>query len=88
MDTTQLLLTIVLTITMILSIIIGFQVIFILRELRKTLKSINKIIEEFEIIGTGLEHGLSEVVGFLNGFKTLLKVVGFLKHKKNAETKQ
>src|SRR3989339_1525909 len=71
MDTTQLLLTIVLTLSTIFSVVIGIQLILVLKELRKTLKNVNLIIQGFESIGLGLEHGMSEVVGFLNGFKAV-----------------
>lgn len=85
MDTTQLLLSIVLTVSTVFLIAIGIQLFIVLLELRKTLKSINTIIAGFESIGVGLEHGLSEVVGFLNGFKSLLKLGDILK--KNEKSK-
>ena len=81
MDPTQLLLTIVLTLTTILLIIVGIQLIFVLREVRKTLRNINAIVEGFENVSVGLEHGLTEVVGFVNGFKTILKILTTFNHK-------
>ncbi len=86
-DTTQLLLTIVLTLTTLLLIIIGVQLIFVLRDLRTTLKKVNSIIDGFENIGVGLDHGIGEVVGFINGIKTLLKVVDTVASKKHDKTK-
>ncbi|NTU46177.1 hypothetical protein HGA88_00975 [Candidatus Roizmanbacteria bacterium] len=87
MDTTQLLLTIVLSLTTILLVIVGVQLIFVLRELKTTLHNVNKIIEGFETMGTGLHHGVSEVVGFLNGFKAIVKTVELAKLKKNEKNK-
>lgn len=87
-DTTQLLLTIVLSLTTFLLIFVGIQLIFVLRELRTTLKKINTIVESFENIGVGLDHGFTEVVGFINGVKTILKVVDSVSsHKKHEKTK-
>lgn len=86
MDTTQLLLTLVLTITAILFVIIGIQLIFLLKELRKTLKKVNAIVQGFESTGVGLEHGLAEVIGFFNGFKSLLKLFDFFGDKKNEKS--
>lgn len=83
MDTTQLLLTIVLSLSTLLLIVIGVQLIFVLKELRQTLRNINKIAEGFESIGGGLNHGLSEVTGFINGAKTFLKIVDVIGGKKN-----
>ena len=82
-DTTQLLLTIVLTLTTLLLIFVGVQLIFVLREFRATLKRVNTIIDGFENIGVGLDHGLAEVLGFINGIKTILKVVETVKQKKH-----
>lgn len=50
MDTTQLLLTIILTITTVLSVVIGLQLIFVLREIRLTVKKIGTFVEELEEI--------------------------------------
>lgn len=83
MDSTQLLLTIVLSLSTILLIVIGLQLIFLLKELRQAIKNANKIIEGFESVGVGLEHGLAEVGGFINGFKALLKIIEHTHKKKN-----
>ncbi|QQG44535.1 MAG: hypothetical protein HYW86_01305 [Candidatus Roizmanbacteria bacterium] len=87
MDTTQLLLTIVLSLSTILLVIIGLQLVFILRELRKVLKNINQVIDEFGSLGSGLQGGLSEITGFLNGFKTIIKVIDIALPKKHEKTK-
>lgn len=87
MDTTQLLLTIVLSLSTILLVFIGVQLIFVLRDLRKTLNNVNKIIEGFDSLGVGLQSGLSELTGFLNGFKTFTKVFDLFINKKNEKTR-
>lgn len=86
MDTTQLLLTIVLSLSTCLLIVIGIQLIFVLRELKKTLHNINRIVDGFNSLGSGLEHGLSEVAGFMNGVKVLLKMVDVV-HKKHEKSR-
>lgn len=85
MDTTQLLLTVVLTVTTALLIVVGIQLIFILKELRKILHKANRIIENFERVGVSLEHGFSEFLGFFSGLKTIFKVVDLIHAKKNAK---
>ncbi len=87
MDATQLLLSVVLTVTTILLVVIGIQLIFILRDFRKTIKKVNGIIEEFEKIGMNVEHGFSEVTGFFQGAKTLFKIIDIIHSKKNAKSK-
>ena len=49
MDTTQLLLTIVLSLTGLLVVIVGVHLIFVLRDIRKTLKKANKLLDEFHV---------------------------------------
>ena len=87
MDTTQLLLTIVLTITTVLLIAVGIQLIFVLREVRKTFLKINGIIESLEKVGVSVQHSFSEVSGFVSGVKSIFKVVDFIHSKKNAKSK-
>jgi hypothetical protein len=63
-------------------ILIGIQLIFVLKELRTALKKINNIIEGFEKVGINLEHGFHEFVGFFTGFKTIFKIFEHLSSKK------
>ncbi|MFH0979663.1 MAG: hypothetical protein V1803_01815 [Candidatus Roizmanbacteria bacterium] len=50
MDTTQFLLTAVLTITTVLLIIIGLQLVFVLKEIRLTIKKIGVFVDDLENI--------------------------------------
>ncbi len=86
MDTTQLLLTIILTVSTIFAVIIGIQLILVLKELRKTMKKINQIIEGFESVGLGLEHGFGEILGFFHGFRGILKTVDYITQKKHEKS--
>lgn len=88
MDSVQFLLTVVLTITTILLVVAGIQLIFVLKEVRTVLKKVNNIVSGFEKVGLSVEHGFSEIKGFLAGAKTLLKVVDIIHSKKNAKSKQ
>lgn len=87
MDSTQLLLTVVLTITTILLVVVGIQLVFVLKELRKTLQKVNFIIENFERVGVSLEHNFSEFLGFFSGVKSLFKIVDLIHAKKNSKSK-
>lgn len=87
MDATQLLLSVVLTVTTILLVVVGIQLIFILKDLRKTIKKVNGIVEEFEKMGTTVEHGFSELTGFFHGAKALFKIIDIIHSKKNAKPK-
>jgi uncharacterized protein YoxC len=83
MDTTQMLLTIVLSVTTILLIIVGIQLFFVLQELRLTLKKARRIVDGFEKVGVSLEHGMGEMTGFVTGFKTLFKIIEMVQSKKH-----
>ncbi len=87
MDTTQLLLTVTLTVSTIFLIVVGIQLIFVLRELRRTLKKINNIVEGVEKLGMGIEHGWNEITGFLAGAKTIFKLTDHLHRKKHGKDK-
>jgi len=86
MDTTQLLLTVVLTITTIFLVIVGIQLIFILRDFRRLLKKVNSIVDELEKAGVSLEHGFSEINGFLSGIKVLFRIINTFHHKKHGKS--
>ena len=87
MDTTQLLLTVVLTVTTILLVVVGIQLIFILKDFRKLLKRVNNIVDQLEKIGVSFEHGFSEISGFISAIKTLFRLVNTLHAKKNVRSK-
>jgi len=87
MDTTQLLLTVVLTVTTVLLVVVGIQLIFVLKEARKTLQKVNGIIGNFEKVGLSVEHTFSELTGFVSGLKTIFKVIDLIHAKKNTKPK-
>lgn len=81
MDQTQVILTITLTLSTIFLIIIGVQLIFLLRDLRKITRKMVNVIDALEKFGLSLEHGFSEVLGFLAGLKTIIKLADLIKKK-------
>ncbi len=88
MDTIQILLLIVLVISTIFLTVVGIQLTLVLFELRKTLNNVNKIIKGFDSIGVGLQHGIGEATGFINGFKTVIKVIDLYKTAQNEKSKK
>lgn len=88
MDTIQILLLIVLVISTIFLTIVGIQLTLFLFELGKAIRSINKIVKGFDAVGVGLKHGIGEATGFINGFKTILKIVDLYKNTQNGKSKK
>jgi len=83
MESTQLLLTIILSISSLLLIVIGIQCILLLKELRKTVQHVSHIIEYFDSVGADLGPSLSEMGGFIQGIKTVFDIVVSTKHEKS-----
>lgn len=83
MDPIQILLVIILTLSTFFLSIIGVQLFITLRELRRTLRNANRVIEGFESMGVGLNQGFQEVVGFMNGFKVVLRAINLVSQSKN-----
>lgn len=88
MDTTQLLLTVVVTVLTILLSIIGVQVVFILAELRKTIEKMNKIIDDAGQVSGGISRSVTGMTGMFEGIKTGLNLVNLFGRKKNKEEKE
>lgn len=86
MDQTQLILTLALTISSVILVIIGIQLILVLRDVRKILRRVTAIFDALERAGLTVEHGFSEIYGFLAGFKTIFKIIDLF-HKKNGKGK-
>ncbi len=83
MDTTQILLAVTLSVTTIFLVIVGIQVVLLLREIRETLRRTNNIIEGFERVGMGVESGFNEVVGFFSGIKSVFRILDTFKKKRD-----
>ncbi len=85
-DTSQILIVAAITIMTVILTIIGVQLIFVLREVRRVLTRFDTVMEEVEKIGLGIGNGYSEISGFLSGAKNLFMLTDFLaarKKKKN-----
>lgn len=87
MDTTQLLLTTTLAVTTIFLIVVGVQLFFVLRELQKTIHRVNSIVDGFEKVGGAVQHGFTEVFGFLAGIKTFFKAADAVSKKRHERRK-
>lgn len=83
-DTVQVVLLIVIILLTALLIAVGVQVFFILKELRKTVKKANKILENTETITSSVSEPMSFVTGLLFSAKSLdiiKKILGSKKKK-------
>ena len=67
--------------TIVLSLV-GVQIIFLLRDLRKTLAKIDSILENTQNFSSRLSHSLDSFGATISGFKTALSILGFFKKEK------
>lgn len=87
MDQTQLILSVALTVSTVILVIVGVQLILVLKDLRKILKKVNTVFDALEKFGLSLNHGFSEVYGFIAGFKTIFKIIDLFHKKKDGKEK-
>jgi len=81
-DAVQLILLLVIITLTVLLVILGVQVFYILRDLRRTVKKTNKILENAEGITEGIQGPITAISSFVLGTKatSLVTLVGFIKH--------
>jgi len=81
-DIQILLINIALTLTTLLLIALGIHLILVLREIRRAVRKIYFVLESFEKAGVNAKEGMEEIVGFLNGVKTAIKLASKVKKTK------
>lgn len=82
MDTAQALLIAVVIVLTVMLVIIGLQVFFILRDLRRTIDKANKVLDNTEEITESVSAPVSSFSSLLMGLQSGKTVVSFLKRLK------
>lgn len=75
LDLTQILLVIVITTLTILLTFIGVQIIYILREIRKSIEKFNKMLDDAGTITEAISHPISGLGGVVEGLKSGVKAI-------------
>jgi len=78
-DSTQIVLFLVIIVLTILLVVLGIQVFFILRELRRAVAKANKILEDTGIITESVSTPLATLSSLMMGVKTGVSVANLLK---------
>ena len=86
METTQILLIIVVVVLTILLAVIGVQVVFILNEVRKMAEKANLMMDDASKVTGGISRSLTGMSGLLEGIKTGLTFVGLFGKKHEPKT--
>lgn len=85
MDPAQILLLIVVTVLTLLLLLLGLQVYFILRELRKTVIKMNKVLDDAGLISESVAQPVSNLSGIITGVKTGLSILSIFNKKKHKD---
>ncbi len=85
-DTTQILLISVITVLTILLTVIGIQVVYILKEFRKSIEKVNKILDDAGIASNAMAKSIAGFSGISSGLKAVLSIFSsFRKDKEKDE---
>lgn len=88
-DLSQVLLVIVITTLTILLAFIGIQIVYLLREVRRSIEKINKMLDDAGIITESIAQPIAGLGGMIEGLKSGVKAVevigNFLTKKKKKE---
>jgi len=86
MDLTQILVIIILSVSVIFMVIVGFFFVQLLRELNKLVKKAHGVVEGFERMGSGLENGFNDMAGFVGGIKSVIKILEIFKKRNSTRS--
>lgn len=84
-EPTQILLIVVVTILTIILTIIGVQFFFILKEIKKSIQKMNKMLDDGITVSGVFTKSISGISGLLQGVKTGLSVLNIFKKGKKEE---
>lgn len=85
LEPTQILLIVVITLLTIVLTIIGVQFFFILKDVRKSVQKINKILEDSGLVSGVMAKSITGFSGLLSGIKTGLSLVNIFKKDREEE---
>lgn len=85
MEATQILLIIIVATLTIILTIIGVQFIFILKEFKKSIKKVNRVLDDGTFISGTVVKSVSGISGLLAGVKTGLSMLNFFHKEKDTK---
>ena len=90
MDTAQILLLVVVVVLTFLLLLLGIQVYFILREFMRTIRKVNKVLDDTGVITESISAPMADFSSLVTGLKTGVSLLGLFtkKKKKQEETEE
>jgi len=87
-DSTQILLIgVVVALTLLLSVI-GVQVFFILREVRKSIQKVNKMLDDAGIVSESIAKPIASLSDSITGLASIGGLLGWFQKKRNEKRKK
>lgn len=91
-DLSQVLLVIVITTLTLLLTFIGIQIVYILREVRRTIEKVNKMLDDAGMITESIAHPIAGLGGMIDGLKSGAKAIeavgNFLSRKRKEKAQE
>lgn len=84
MDPAQILLFSVVSVLTILLIALGFQVFLILREVKRTLDKVNKLLDDISLVSDSVARPIVGFANFVDGIKNFKNIVDLVLDRKEA----
>ena len=81
----QILLFLVVAILTTLLAISGVQVIHILKEFRETVKKVNKILDDGQVVSSSIAKPIAGISGFISGIKNGMDVINIISQAKSSK---
>lgn len=85
MESTQILLIVVITILTIVLTLIGIQFFFILKELKRSVQKVNKMLDDGTLVSHLVVKSVTGVSGILSGVKAGLSILNIFHKSKKEE---
>ncbi len=86
MDTTEILLAVILSVVIVFMTVTGFYFVKLLQEVNKLVKKAHGVVEGFERMGAGIQNGFGEMTGFVGGIKSVFKILEIFKKRNNSKS--
>lgn len=84
-DTAQILLVSVITILTIILSMVGIQLVFVLKEFKKSVEKVNAILDDTQNLTSKVSHSSDSLTNMIGGIKAGLALLGMFKHEKEDE---
>lgn len=88
MDTAQTLIAVVIGVLCLLLVVLGVQVFFILRDIRRAIGKANKVLEDTSTVTQSVSGSIASLSNITSGVKLAAVIASFLHGKKNKDAKE